>query len=447
MLSLFKFNRLELYTEHTYAFEGHELVWANSSPMTKSKYARLRQLCAFAGIELVANMNGLGHMERWLRYEQYQYLAESKAPFVDPLGTVRKFPTTLYPNARALEFMDSLYGQFLPNFDSDKINIGGDEPWELGMGRSKERCQKEGKYKVYLDHILGLYNLCAKRGKKVCFWADVLMQKPEYSKLLPPDMTPILWGYDLDHPYETQCRFLSELKRDFIVAPGTNTWNTFGLRWDCALGNIRSACDNAKKYGAAGMILTQWGDGGNHQPWCAMYLPIAHAAACAWGEEMPEEKICSALDKLVFMDKTGEFSRGLCAWGRIDPNQKLFCLHHKIFFASAQDAQKLVQGYSEDDWQRYEASMDFALSLIGASSPESYDGRICLNEIALAAEMVKFAIEKAKGDFHTSTTSQQIALKFIVSEFSRVWLARAEMGGLDEAVQKIKNVCLKVFEI
>ena len=99
-LALFKYNRLELYTEHTYAFSGHEIVWADASPMTKSKYARLQKLCDFAGIELVANMNGLGHMERWLRYPQYAHLAESKAPFIDPLGTVRKFPTTLYPDKK-----------------------------------------------------------------------------------------------------------------------------------------------------------------------------------------------------------------------------------------------------------------------------------------------------------------------------------------------------------
>ena len=95
-LALFKYNRLELYTEHTYAFEGHELVWADASPMTSAQYKNLDDICKFAGIELVANMNGLGHMERWLRYPQYQHLAESKAPFICPLGTVRKYPTTFY---------------------------------------------------------------------------------------------------------------------------------------------------------------------------------------------------------------------------------------------------------------------------------------------------------------------------------------------------------------
>ena len=33
MLALFKYNRLELYMEHTFAFEGHEIVWAGASPL------------------------------------------------------------------------------------------------------------------------------------------------------------------------------------------------------------------------------------------------------------------------------------------------------------------------------------------------------------------------------------------------------------------------------
>ena len=343
MLALFKYNRLELYMEHTFAFEGHEIVWAGASPLSPAAVRKLGEICAVAGVELVPNMNGLGHMERWLRYPEYRYLAESEAPFVDPLGTVRKYPTTLYPDGRALDFMDSLYAQLLPNFEGENFNIGGDEPWELGMGRSRARCEAEGgKYGVYIAHMLGLRERAAKYGKQVCFWADVLMQSPEYSELLPCDMTPILWGYYLDHPYEEQCSYMKGLGRDFLVAPGTSTWNSFGSRWDCAFKNIQTACGCAKKHGARGMILTQWGDGGNHQPWCAMYPAIAAAAACAWGTAPAEERVCDALDRFVFIDASGEFSRALCALGRADPVQKLFCFYHKMFFAPPADAEKLA---------------------------------------------------------------------------------------------------------
>ena len=440
MLALFKYNRLELYTEHTYAFEGHELVWGDSSPLTKAAIKKLSQICRTAGIELVPNMNGLGHMERWLRYPKYAYLAESKAPFVDPLGTVRKYPTTLYPDQKALDFMDSLYAQFLPNFgDTNFFNIGGDEPWELGMGRSRERCEKEGKYNVYVKHLLGLRDLAAKYGKKVCFWADVIMQSPEYSKLLPPDMTPILWGYYLDHPYEEQCEYMKNLGRDFLVAPGTSTWNSFGSRWDCAYKNIDTACHCAKKYGAQGMILTQWGDGGNHQPWCAMYPAIVHAAACAWGETPTEERVCEALDKFVFLDATGDFSRALCALGRVDPIQKLFCFYHKMFFASPEDAEKLAaqSGY---DFGAIESIADFAYALSEHSYPRCPDGELCKAEVSLGVQMIKWAMRKARGDFATKSEEQQKSLKLIVAQYENLWLERAAVGGLAESSLKIRQL-------
>lgn len=445
-LALFKFNRLELYTEHTYAFEGHEIVWADASPMTPAQYRRLDEICRFAGIELVANLNGLGHMERWLRYPQYQYLAESKAPFICPLGTLRKYPTTLHPDEKAAEFMDSLYAQFLPNFSSDKINIGGDEPWELGMGRSKPLCKTEDdKYRLYIKHMSRLNKLCNARGKEVFFWADVVMRKPEYAALMPENMTPVIWGYYLDHPYESQCEYMRNLGRNFLVAPGTSTWNSFGSRWNCASKNIATACACAKKYGARGMILTQWGDGGNHQPWVAMYPAIAQAAACAWGAEPSEDDVCGALSRLVFADETGEFARSLCALGRCDVVEKLFCFHHKMFFADAAGAKKLAEEYAGIDLNALEASADFAASMAGAARPASPDARACVDEVALAAQMIKWALNRARGDFACETTAQQASLKSIAAEFESVWLERARIGGLAEAAGKIRAVKPEIF--
>lgn len=448
-LALLKFNRLELYTEHTFAFEGHEIVWADASPMTAEQYRNLDEMCAFAGIELVANINGLGHMERWLRYPKYRHLAESEAPFVDPLGNARKFPTTLYPDENAAAFMDSLYAQFLPNFSSDKINIGGDEPWELGMGRSKPLCATpEGKYRLYIKHVARLAELAAVRGKGgVYFWADVLMRKPEFSKILPENMTPVLWGYYLDHPYEEQCAYMSGLGRDFLVAPGTSTWNSFGSRWDCAFENISVACKCAKKYGAKGMVLTQWGDGGNHQPFCAMFPAVAAAAACAWGEVPTEEFVCDALSKNIFGDATGEFARAICALGRCDVSDKLFSLHHRMFFADAQKAQRLAAEFAGvADYDKLSASVDFAASLAGCAKLSCGDAQACMDEFALACQMIKWGFEKAKGDFASESDAQQVALKFIAAEYERVWLLRARLGGLAESAGKIRAVKPELFE-
>lgn len=448
-LAIMKYNRLELYTEHTYAFVGHELVWADASPMTADQYKRLDSMCRFAGIELVANINSLGHMERWLRYPQYQYLAESKAPFIDPLGNLRKFPTTLFPDEAAADFMDGLYAQFFENFTSGKVNIGGDEPWELGMGRSKSLCKcASDKYLLYIEHLKRLNNRVNARGFQAYFWADVLMQKPEYAKLIPENMTPVVWGYYLDHPYREQCAYMNSVGREFFVAPGTSTWNSFGSRWDCARENINTACGCAREFGALGSILTQWGDGGNHQPYSAMFPAIAHHAGCAWSEEPSEELVCDFLSRCVFCDDTGEFARALVAIGRCDVVDKLFCLHHKMFFADADQARKLSEEYAgRADFNALISSADFAASLAAASTPKCPDADACIDEIALAARMIMWAFNRAKGDFAVGRTPLQVELKFIAAEYARVWLMRARLGGLAESVGRIKSVAGSIFAV
>jgi hypothetical protein len=56
----------------------------------------------------------------------------------------------LKPDQASLDFLDGMFAELLPNFFSRKFNIGGDEPWELGLGASRSRVESEGKQAVYL---------------------------------------------------------------------------------------------------------------------------------------------------------------------------------------------------------------------------------------------------------------------------------------------------------
>ena len=39
LMASWKFNQLQLYTEHTFAYAGHEVVWKDASPITPEKPA------------------------------------------------------------------------------------------------------------------------------------------------------------------------------------------------------------------------------------------------------------------------------------------------------------------------------------------------------------------------------------------------------------------------
>ena len=146
LLSLLRFNELQLYIEHTFAFRDHEKVWKNFSPLTGSEIQRIDHYCRDRFIELVPNLNSFGHFERWLRHEPYRSLAECPEGFKreEPF-MVKDHGSVLKPNQDSLKFVDSLYQEYLPNFSSSKFNVGLDEPWELGEGWSRSKVQEIGK--------------------------------------------------------------------------------------------------------------------------------------------------------------------------------------------------------------------------------------------------------------------------------------------------------------
>ena len=176
---------------------------------------------------------------------------------------MRRPAGTFFPCEETADFMGALYREFLPHFSSDKFNLGGDEPWELGLGRSRERCAALGKRAVYVEHMLRLKKRAEACGKKIMFWADVLLgdgnaRGGEIPAALIDGAVPVIWGYEANHPFDAQCaRVRAALEKtggngSFMVAPGTSAWLSFGTRQTNAFANIRAACSGAQKISGSG---------------------------------------------------------------------------------------------------------------------------------------------------------------------------------------------------
>lgn len=282
-MAALRLNQLQLYVEHTFAWPGHEVVWRDASPLTPGDLAAVGSRCAELGIEFVPNLNTFGHLERWLRHEPYRRLAECPEGWTHPLtGQFKPHPSTLFPDDASLAFVAGLLDGYLPHFASGQVNIGGDEPWELGQGRSREAVAARGKHRVYLDFLNRIHGLVRARGRRMLFWGDILLEDPALAGEAPAEALPVVWGYDPGHPFDAQCGRLAELGRDYLVAPGTGTWQSLTGRLDDARANAREAVDAALRHRAGGLLMTAWGDSGYHQPWPTFWAPLAEAAALAW---------------------------------------------------------------------------------------------------------------------------------------------------------------------
>ena len=100
MLSILKYNQLQLYIEHTFAFGEHETVWHDSSPLTSEEIISIDLYCKECFIELVPNLNSFGHLERWLKYDEYRQMAECPNGFKDSFGTTHTCGRVIKPDAK-----------------------------------------------------------------------------------------------------------------------------------------------------------------------------------------------------------------------------------------------------------------------------------------------------------------------------------------------------------
>ncbi len=301
-----KYNQLQLYMEHSFAYKGHETVWKNASPYTAEEIIEIDSYCRERGIELVPNQNSFGHMERWFRHPAYHHLAEAPGGFTDAWGVFRPESSVLWPdNPESLSFIRGLYDQLLPCFGSRQLNIGCDETYDLGKGRSREEAEKRGVEELYLDFLLKLYREAKGRGYTVLFWADILLNHPELVSRIPGDLIAVNWGYEGDWPFEKETAVLADAGRPFYVCTGTSSWNSLAGRWENALENIRNGALWAEKNGAAGYMVTDWGDNGHWQQPVCSWPGFLMAAQAAWGgaasmDRYDEDDWVIALESMVF---------------------------------------------------------------------------------------------------------------------------------------------------
>lgn len=309
LLADMKYNQIQLNFDNLHFELRSFMKYCKWEEVITVEYVReLQEYCKKHFIELVPNHNSFGHMNAFLEIDEFKDLAECPDGFdrTDEYGfTYHMGPGTLNPyDERAIEFMDRLYGDLLPHFESDKFNVCCDETFELGRGKSKPIADEYGRNKVYTYYMNKLHKLCNKYGKRMFFWADMIIDSPEALRDMPKDSVAITWGYEEEHPFAEQCKALKESGLEFQVATGTSSWSNVLGRSDNALINQKNAAVEGKKNGARGYFLTDWWDC-THPHYVVNYVPYAYGAGLAWNvdDSISIEPAFDYLDDNLFGEK------------------------------------------------------------------------------------------------------------------------------------------------
>ena len=453
-LADFKINELQLYTEHTFAYRRYKSVWQSWGALTAKEIQILDTRCRELGIDLVPNQNSFGHLRCFLEDPRLKTLGELDGPYESESGDAAtgdhflRRPTTLAPNhPGALPFLRGLYDELLPNFSSAFFNIGGDETWDLGKGRSKKRCAAQGKGRVYLEFLKKIHREVSRRDRRMMFWGDIILKHPQLLRELPENAIALNWGYEAAHPFETEAARFAEAKIPFYVCPGTSTWQTLIGRHDNALANLRAAAQAGRKFGAIGFLNTDWGDGGHPQPLAVSWPLFAAGAALAWNSKAPDQKqLAAVLSRDVFDDPTGrvasagfklgfahqklgvktlnETPLGTVIAAPKPADRELFCRNGLKWFAKI-PARKIVAALKDIRKQR---------TVLARGKPGSARGKILAAELDLAARMAEEACrfmlwQQAVAAGKTSEAKRLAQpgirqLRELERDFKRLWPAR-----------------------
>lgn len=435
ILSDLKYNQLQLYMDaFVYEYKNFPEYVKDTEPLTKAEITELSEYCKERFIELVPNQNGFGHMGAWTEKPELSHLA-----ITDKDG---KPSPTLNPFLNeSVELIDKIYDGFFDAFSSDLVNIGMDEPFELGLNETKETCEKYGVGKVYTDYLNKICKLISEKYNKTpMFWDDIVFKHPEQLPNIPKNSIVMEWGYETEQHFDRNCQRLKEQGLRFYVCPGTSMWGSFTGRSNNAIFNIGDAAETGAYYGAEGFLLTEWGDGGHPQFPALTFLPLTYGGAVSWNcgnhntEIAYDERRKRVADCQKYLDKyiykvEGEKSLADIVYRMgnyyLFEDRLLFNRTELWYYSSQRDE---ITPEKSEGFKRVSAYME-------SLKEELKDVRadeIAIREIKANCEMV---ILTAK-----SLLSEKVDIKNLKNEFETLWKLKNHTAGIEKFTEVLQSL-------
>lgn len=467
-LAMFKMNHFELYIEgFSFAYPSYRGLWESETPLTPEEFGELNEYCRERFIDFVPCQNGLGHMGRWLSFDEFKCLAECPNGF--SVAGITFPPTTLdASDSRSLAFVQSLWKELLPCFDSPYVNACLDEPFELCMGKNKGT----DPYKLYTDYANRMNDYFKGQGEKMMMWGDVASKEEGALDCLDEDIILLDWGYEKEHPYAKRAKRIAASGHDFCLCPGTNSWLSFTGMTDNMLSCIRSSADAAYQYSALGLIVTDWGDKGHLQ-----YLPVSWpgiltAAAYSWNSRGTDKKeLAHALNMFIFQDEAGVMGTAVLDAGNYYKLEEFLLpcrtlastvldsglVTHAEYERSLAFAAKSISFFTKEDFvQHYLASyenrkepdgaailndLDEISSRLSFAKPRSADAATALEEyqngLLMVSVMTKIRISMLTGEVFPDLSAE---IGICIARHQRLWNLRNKEFGCEQGLEPLIKI-------
>lgn len=283
-LSLLGYNMAMLYTEDTYELPGYEYFGYLRGRYTADELREIDRYAASLGIEMIACVQTLGHMEQILRWE--------------PFGAARDTSSVLMVDApETYELIERIIAHWANVFGSRRIHVGMDEAHDLGRGRFMDRNGYERMFDLFNRHLGKVVQICERHGLEPMIWSDMYFRMGSKTQAyydedcdvptdvvaaIPPQAQLVYWDYyhDSEGFYRRMIDRHRRMGHEPVMASGVWTWQSLWYdkyRTESFARPCLLACRDAK---VKDFFFTLWGDDGA----CCEF--DSALAGLAWGAEI-----------------------------------------------------------------------------------------------------------------------------------------------------------------
>lgn len=218
------------------------------------------------GLDIYPAIQTMGHLEHFLKWKESTGLRD----------TSKVLRVT---SSQTLEFIDALISKCSQLFNTDKINIGMDEAFDLGMGLEYQASGEVNQKQLYFDYLNKVVAICKKHNyKTIKVWSDMLFncysntgENELYNLDLPSELEKIdesveliFWNYwsRSQEEYELTIDAHHRFSSNVSVALGIHTWGMLGYV-EGQLDTTKAALGACQTKGIEDILFTMWGDDGS----------------------------------------------------------------------------------------------------------------------------------------------------------------------------------------
>lgn len=257
IISEMGYKRLYLGMADSYKIEGEPYFGYKRGGYTKRDFNEMDEYAISCGVEIVPQIQLLGHLHYLKKFPRYAELFDTQ-------------DTLIVGDERVYELIEKMIKTISEGLSSKTIHIGLDETFGLGTGNYLKNHPPKDKKELITEHIGRVKKILDKYGyKRIEAWGDMLAEEGDFrlslqevKKLLPSEMSVIVWNYEEKSDDKISGLIDEGRKVSDRVAFAGAVWKYLGFgpnnafSADCILSQMKSCF----QHGVKDYVVTLWSD-------------------------------------------------------------------------------------------------------------------------------------------------------------------------------------------